>query len=90
MAASFPQLTAGARWVVLPAMVFVLLLAACSAEPVPSATPEPGPPYLDRDSATSIAWEALQPNTRSHDRANWAVVEAQTVLVTFHITDIDF
>ena len=65
----------------LPAVLVVVLLslAACAAESEPSATPEPGPPGLDRDSASNIAWEALEPNTRSHDRANWAVIEVRRV-----------
>ena len=79
MAASFRQLTSLARWVVLPSMTLILLVAACGAGPDPSATPEPGPPDLDPDSAGNIAWGALEPNTRSHDRANWTVVEVQTV-----------
>jgi hypothetical protein len=56
--------------VVLPAMILVLVLAACG-----DGTGVPGLPVLDRDKASDIAWEALEPNTASHDRANWAVVE---------------
>jgi hypothetical protein len=54
------------------ALALVLVLAACG-----SGTEAPGPVGLDRDRASDIAWEALEPNTASHDRANWAVVEAR-------------
>ena len=50
--------------------VALLILAGCAA-----GTETPA---LDRDRASDIAWEALEPNTMSHDRANWAVVEAHT------------
>jgi len=42
-------------------------------------TPEPGPPELDQVTAGWLAWTALEPNTASHERANWAVVEARQV-----------
>ena len=57
------------------AMILVLL-AACGAG---TETPEPGPPDLDRAQAVEVAWAALEPNTASHNRANWRVVEARQV-----------
>lgn len=54
------------------AITLILALAACGA-----GTDTPGPPALDRERASDIAWEALEPNTRSHDRGNWAAVEAR-------------
>ncbi len=79
MTASVRQLTGLARWVALPIVILILLQAACGAGPDPSATPEPAPPGLDRDQVSAIAWQALEPNTKSHDRANWAVVEVRSV-----------
>ena len=55
---------------VLPALALIFVLAACG-----SGTSMPA---LDRDRVGDIAWEALEPNTISHDRANWAVVEVRT------------
>ena len=64
----------------LAVLVAALLnLAACASIPEPPATTELGPPGLNRDSASNIAWEALEPNTRSHDRANWTVVGVRRV-----------
>ena len=48
-----------------------LLLAACGGG---TSTPS-----LNRDRASEIAWQALEPNTASHSRANWTVMEVQTV-----------
>ena len=56
------------------AISLILVLAACGG-----GTDTPGLPALDRDRASDIAWEALEPNTASHNRANWAVVEVQRV-----------
>jgi hypothetical protein len=61
------------------ALALMLMLAACGAGTETTATPEPGPPALHRDQAVELAWQALEPNTASHDRANWAVVEARAV-----------
>jgi len=57
----------------------VLLLAACGGRAA-TMTPEPGPPELDQVTVVWLAWAALEPNSASHDRANWAVVEARQVL----------
>lgn len=67
------QSTSLVRRVVLPAIALVLVLAGCGGR-----TDTTGPPALDRDRAIEVAWEALEPNTASHDRANWAVVEVRT------------
>ena len=56
---------------VLPALILICVLAACGGGP--------DAPALDRDRAGEIAWDALEPNTASHNRANWAVVEVQRV-----------
>lgn len=58
-------------------LVLIVLLAACG---VATHTPEPDPPALDRSQAIDLAWAALEPNTASHVRANWAVVEARRAL----------
>ena len=79
MATLIRKLT-GLVWrMVLPSMVLILLLAACSAGTGTPGSPELGPPDLDQDRASDIAWEALEPNTRSRDRANWAVLEVRAV-----------
>ena len=59
------------RWAVL-AVALALVLAACGG-----GTETLGPPALDQDRASEIAWEALEPNTASHNRDNWAVVEVR-------------
>ena len=61
------------------ALALVLVLAACGTATEAPGSPEPGPPAIERDQVIELAWEALEPNTRSHDRANWTVVEVQTV-----------
>jgi hypothetical protein len=57
----------------------LLLLAGCGSGTEPTATPEPGPPRLDRPQAVDLAWAALEPNTSSHNRANWEVLEVRQV-----------
>lgn len=57
------------RWAVL-ALALILVLTACRGGT--------SMPALDPDRASDIAWEALEPNTASHNRANWAVVEVRT------------
>ena len=52
----------------LLAVILICVLAACGTGP--------GTADLDQDRAGEIAWQALEPNTASHNRANWAVVEA--------------
>jgi hypothetical protein len=49
------------------AMVLVLALAACGGQ------------ALGRQQAQDAGWRALEPNTSSHDRANWQVVEVRQV-----------
>jgi hypothetical protein len=71
------QCAAPVRWAL--GAVVLLILAACGAGTETPSLPEPGPPAIDRERATGAAWEALEPNTASHDRANWAVVEVRTV-----------
>jgi hypothetical protein len=63
---------------ILSVCILCLALAACGAGTEATATPEPGPPTLHRDEVVELAWQALEPNTASHDRANWAVVEVRT------------
>lgn len=48
---------------------FAVGLSACSAD---SDT-------LGEQEALDLAWQALDPNSSSHNRANWAVVEARRV-----------
>lgn len=36
-------------------------------------------PELSQSQAIDIVWEALEPNTSSHERSNWQVVEAELV-----------
>jgi hypothetical protein len=60
-------------------IMLALLLAACGGRKA-TMTPEPGPPRLAREQAVDLAWAALEPNTASHNRANWRVVEARQVL----------
>ena len=57
------------RRLMLPAVTLILVLAACGAGP--------GTADLDQDRASEIAWQALEPNTASHNRANWTLVEAR-------------
>jgi len=59
-------------------MVLTLLLAACAGGSA-TMTAEPGPPRLAREQAVDLAWEALEPNTASHDRANWTAAEVRQV-----------
>ncbi len=60
-------------------IVLISLLVACGRATATS-TPEAGPPRLHWTQAEDLAWQALEPNSASHDRANWAVVEARQVL----------
>lgn len=70
-------------------LVLVLVLTACGTpEPTPGVqqgqdlavtdrgTPEP---TLDEQQVRDLAWQALEPNTSSHDRANWEATEVRQV-----------
>lgn len=48
-------------------LTLTLLLAACGGA-------------TDRTRAVEVAWAALEPNSASHDRANWTVVQARQTL----------
>lgn len=48
------------------------LLAGCGLHGAPGSE-------LSAGDVEKIAWEALEPNTSSHDRSNWKVVEVQSV-----------
>ncbi len=64
------QQSMGLMWrLMLPAVALVVVLAACGAGPDTAG--------LDKDRAGEIAWQALEPNTKSHDRVNWTVVEVR-------------
>jgi len=60
-------------------IVLLSLLVACGRATA-TATPEAGPPRLHWTQAEDLAWQALEPNTASHDRANWEVVEVREAL----------
>ncbi|NPV76441.1 MAG: hypothetical protein HPY59_08690 [Anaerolineae bacterium] len=53
-------------------LALAMLLAGCSPR---EATGN----ELSANDVEKIAWEALEPNTSSHDRSNWKVVEVQSV-----------
>jgi hypothetical protein len=72
------------------AVALILLLTACAgatSTPGPVASPaEPqvfdinsGEAPLDDQHLFDIAWQALEPNTSSHDRANWEEGEVRRV-----------
>ena len=60
--------------------VFVLVLAACSGR-ADSLNEEQvlHAGSLGEEQVLHAAWESLKPNTSSHDRANWEVVELRQV-----------
>jgi hypothetical protein len=49
--------------------MLVSLVSACTS----------GADSLGEQQAVDAAWHALEPNTSSHERANWAVVQARQV-----------
>ena len=51
-------------------LVLVLALAACLGQTAP----------LSEQQVLDTAWEALEPNTSSHNRANWEVAEVRRVV----------
>ena len=55
------------QWLLI--VFLILALGACSGEVT----------SLSEQKVIDIAWEALEPNTSSHDISNWEVVEAQKV-----------
>lgn len=65
--------------IALPAIALMLALAGCGSRTGPTATPEPGPPRLSPSEAVDLAWQALEPNSASHNRANWVVLEVRQV-----------
>jgi hypothetical protein len=53
-----------------------LVLVACQLLVPPTPAPEGS---IGEQQALDAAWNALEPNTSSHDRANWEVVEVRQV-----------
>lgn len=68
--------------------VVALALCACAAG-TPDVTPAPGSDteegtgeaasVLSQEQVRDLAWQALNPNTSSHDPANWEVIELRQV-----------
>jgi len=57
------------RFILWQLAFLILILTACSGK----ATPLPEAQVLSR------VWQALEPNTSSHNQANWEVVESRSV-----------
>lgn len=57
----------------------IAALAACSPGAPDTPDAPPLPPTPGEQQVVDIAWQALEPNTSSHNRAAWELVEAQTV-----------
>lgn len=61
------------------------LVSGCSAgkqitdTPTASSTAVPSQETFDRTQAEAIAWEVLEPISRSKDRANWLVLQSEQV-----------
>ena len=64
-------------------VVMILTIISCSIfTPADDRLQEVDPeemPELSQAQAIDMVWEALEPNTSSHNRSNWQVVEAQLV-----------
>ena len=55
-------------------MCLALVLTACSVRPATQT------PALSEQQVISIVWAALEPNTSSHNQANWEVISVQSVI----------
>jgi len=62
------------RWVCL--LVCLVAFCACDVISETGETPQ-RQTGLTQEEAVSAAWVAFEPNTSSHDRGNWDVVEAR-------------
>lgn len=62
----------------------VLSISSCSKyTPARSQSQEVDPeekPAISQSQVIDIVWDALEPNTSSHNRSNWQVVEVQLVI----------
>jgi hypothetical protein len=71
-------------WLIL---ILILTLIACSKQ-AESFSQEQTESF-GQEQAVDAAWEALDPNTSSHDRANWEVAEARQVTGSDVMGDFD-
>jgi len=64
-------------------LMMIFMIISCSIFlPADDKSQEVDPeekPALSKSQAIDIVWEALEPNTSSHNRSNWQLVQAQLV-----------
>lgn len=60
-------------------LISIMLIVLASCQPAPSSTPAPSPIPLSEQQVIDIVWQALDPNTSSHNQAAWEIVGMQTV-----------
>ena len=61
-------------------LISIMLIVLAGCQPAPSSTPASSSPIpLSRQQVTDIVWQALDPNTSSHNQAAWEIVGVQTV-----------
>ncbi len=58
------------------ALALALGMAACASPQIVPSQQQAGP---GEQQAGDLAWQALEPNTASHARANWEIVEVKQV-----------
>ena len=64
----------------LVCLMLCLVVATCSCDAAGNASQTPQRTTgLSQEEAADAAWNAFEPNTSSHDRGNWEVVEAREV-----------
>lgn len=61
-------------------LISIILIVLAGCLPAPSSTPAlPSPVPLGEQQVIDIVWQAFDPNTSSHDRTAWDIIEVRSV-----------